>query len=382
MIPRLLIVTEIIAPYRIPVFNALAQRGEIDLHVLFLSETDPGLRRWRVYKDEIHFSYEVLPSWRKRFGDFSLLLNRGVRTALERRNPDIVLCGGYSDGASWQAAYWCKARSIPFLLWSESTALDRRRSFRTVEWIKKRFLSLCRAFVVPGKSSFEYLGKLGAPEGSIFTAPNAIDVRFFSSRAEQARSNPAEVRARHALPPRYFLFVGRLIEAKGVFDLIAAYAQLDVETRSEVGLIFAGAGAAHQGLKQKSSAIEGHIGFLDFVHREDLPAVYALADALMFPTHSDPWGLVVNEAMACGLPVVGTKVAGCARDLIASGGNGLVVAPHDVRALTQAMQTLAADSTLRRQMGECSQRRIQAFSPEAWAQGVVEAVHCARNATG
>ena len=122
MIPRLVIITEIIAPYRIPVFNALAARSEIELHVIFLSENDPSLRLWRVYKDEIKFSYEVLPSWRQRFGRHNVLVNRGLVSALNRIKPGVVLCGGYNYLASWEAAGWARIHRVPLLLWSESTA--------------------------------------------------------------------------------------------------------------------------------------------------------------------------------------------------------------------------------------------------------------------
>src|SRR5437667_9332675 len=123
---RLVIITEIISPYRIPLFNALAQEPAIDPHVIFLSETDPGLRQWCVYKEEIKFSYEVLPSWRRRIGKYNALLNRGVGGALRRASPDVIVCGGYSYVASWQALRWARARKVPFLLWSESALQDGR----------------------------------------------------------------------------------------------------------------------------------------------------------------------------------------------------------------------------------------------------------------
>lgn len=100
---RLVILSEIIAPYRIPVFNALARHEGIDLHVMFLAESDPELRDWLVYKDEIRFSYQVLPSWRQRFGGYNLLMNRGLKAALRQAAPDIILCGGYNYLASWQS---------------------------------------------------------------------------------------------------------------------------------------------------------------------------------------------------------------------------------------------------------------------------------------
>ena len=83
---RLVILTEIIAPYRIPVFNALAERGDVELHVIFLSETSRSMREWKVYTEEIRFSHEVLPSWRKRVGKYNILVNQSVATRWNGRN--------------------------------------------------------------------------------------------------------------------------------------------------------------------------------------------------------------------------------------------------------------------------------------------------------
>jgi len=88
---RLTIITEIIAPYRIPVFNALAEHPEIDLHVIFLAETDPTQRQWLVYKNEVRFSYEVLPSWRRRMRKQNLLVNWGMTASLRRAAPDVIV---------------------------------------------------------------------------------------------------------------------------------------------------------------------------------------------------------------------------------------------------------------------------------------------------
>src|ERR1035438_2597723 len=124
MTRRLVIITEIISPYRIPLFNALAHNGGVDPHLIFLAETDPNLRQWRVYKEEIGFSYEVLPSWRKRVGKYNVLWNRGLARALRSTSPDAILCGGYNYLASWQALLWARLHNVPFLLWSESTVQD------------------------------------------------------------------------------------------------------------------------------------------------------------------------------------------------------------------------------------------------------------------
>jgi hypothetical protein len=132
---RLVILTEIISPYRIPLFNALVQYEEVDLHVIFLAETDPTLRDWHVYKNEIRFSYEVLPSWRKRFGRYNWLLNRGVGHALSKSAPDLILCGGYNYVASWQSLIWARVHSPVHSLVGEQCegSAPRPRACRTTQ---------------------------------------------------------------------------------------------------------------------------------------------------------------------------------------------------------------------------------------------------------
>jgi 1,2-diacylglycerol 3-alpha-glucosyltransferase len=373
MSPRVVIITEIIAPYRIPVFNALAQHPGIDLHVIFLAENDPTQRQWLVYKDEIRFSCQVLPSWRRRVGRHNLLLNWGTETALQRAAPDFIVCGGYNYVSSWQSMRWAQRNHVPFILWTESTTRDLRSGHALIEFLKTRFLRGCDAFVVPGKSSTDYLRNYGVPEEKIFTAPNAVDTRFFAQRAELIRRDAAVHRQALGLPARFFLFAGRLVPEKGVFDLLRAYDALAPEVREEVGLVFVGDGAARSALHQRAAAISpGAIHFAGFAQREHLATYYALADVLAFPTHTDTWGLVVNEAMACGLPVISSSAAGCVADLIESGWNGRVVSSGRIGELTSAMDELARNAELRSLMGERSAQRIAQYSPEAWAVGMAQ----------
>ncbi len=372
---RVVIITEIIAPYRIPVFNAFAQCDGIDLHVIFLSETDPTQRQWLVYKDEIGFSYRVLPSWRRRVGSHSFLLNWGAEMALQQASPDFIVCGGYNYVASWQSMSWAHRNRVPFSLWAESTNRDLRSGRAWIESLKIRFLRGCDGFVVPGKSAVEYLKRYDVPQEMIFTAPNAVDTQFFAQGAQAIRANAAAHRQTLRLPARFFLFAGRLVLEKGTFDLLDAYEALAPSVRNEIGLVFVGDGTARSVLKQRAAFINpGSIQFAGFAQRESLPAYYALADALVFPTHTDPWGLVVNEAMACGLPVISSDAAGCVSDLVENGWNGRVVSAGDVGQLSSAMDEVARDAELRSLMGQRSKERIQQYSPEAWAAGMANAV--------
>jgi glycosyltransferase involved in cell wall biosynthesis len=375
---RLTLITEIIAPYRIPVLNVLAARPDIDLHVIFLAESDTSLRQWLVYKGEIAFSYQVLPSVRRRLGEHNLLLNWGVSRALTAAKPDVILCGGYNYPASWRAASWAERRNIPFLLWIESTAADSRKGRKTVEALKRRFLRFCRGFVVPGRASHAYVRSFGIPDTQIFLAPNSIDSKLFQESAARARQNAEQLRRELHLPERYFLNVGRLVVAKGVFDLLDAYAKLDPSMRSVISLLFVGDGPAREELSAQARAIApGNIEFRGFLQRDDLPAHYALAEAVVFPTHSDTWGFVVNESMACGTPVIASAVAGCVADLVQESETGLVVPAHEPDALARAMTVVASQPELRSAMGMHAAARMAAYSPEACAEGIARAAHAA-----
>jgi glycosyltransferase involved in cell wall biosynthesis len=375
VIRRLVILTEIISPYRIPLFNALTRRNDVDLHVIFLAETDPGLRQWLVYKNEIQFSYEILPSWRTQIGHYNVLLNRGIWSALNAAHPHAILCGGYNYVASWQTLLWARTHSVPILLWSESHQQEQRRTGVLVEFMKTEFIQRCNGFVVPGQMATEYLRTRRIKPDVIFTAPNAVDNDLFASAAADARANAATRRHQLNLPGRYILFVGRLVREKGVFELLAAYAKLNHRIREQVGLVFAGDGVARSELEKQAVAISpGTIRFPGFVHREQLATLYALAEMLVLPTYTDTWGLVVNEAMACGLPVILSRAAGCAPDLIKESWNGLLIPPTDVPLLAAAMESLATQPDVCAKLGAHSAQHISHFSSEAWSAGIVEAV--------
>lgn len=371
---RLTLITEIIAPYRIPVFNALAVRDDIELHVIFLAESDASLRRWIVYKNEMRFSYQVLPSRRRRLREQNLLLNWGIAKALAASRPQVILCGGYNYPASWRAAYWARHRDIPFLVWIESTANDSRGHHVMIEALKRTFFRLCRGFVVAGIASSEYVRGFGIPPDRIFVAPNAIDTNLFEQAASKTRQNAQRVRHELGLPERYFLNVSRLVPAKGVFDLLEAYAKLEPSMRSEVSLLFVGDGVSRKELERAARNISpGTVVFCGFLQRDDLPAYYALAEALVFPTHSDTWGFVVNEAMACRTPVIAAEVAGCVVDLVKDRQTGLVVTSGDTDSLARAMTLMASQPGLRAQMVQWAAKRIGGYSPEACASGIAAA---------
>ena len=203
-------------------------------------------------------------------------------------------------------------------------------------------------------------------------ALNAVDNDLFASRANLARQNAPRIKADLNLPVRYFLFAGRLVKSKGVIELLQAYGSLNENLRSQIELVLAGDGPLRSELQHIAKSIcPGKVRFAGFVQRDELASYYGLADCLVFPTQSDPWGLVVNEAMACGLPVICGQSAGCAADLVKS--NGRPINSLNVDQLAHAMEELATDADLRLQMSRESLKIIQNYSPEICAAGIAQA---------
>ena len=255
------------------------------------------------------------------------------------------------------------------------SVVDARGGHAIVEMLKAEFIQNCDGFVVPGRSAEEYLDAHNLRKDRIFTAPNAVDNDLFCSLAQVARQDATAVRRELDLPNRYVLFVGRLVPEKGVFELLQAYAALDQDLRQQVGLVFVGDGSCRAELQKQASALtEGTIKFPGFAQRDQLPAYYALAEMLVLPTYTDTWGLVVNEAMACGLPVIVSRVAGCVSDLIQENQTGLVIEPKDVSSLKSAMVHLATRPDLCANMGAHARQHITRFSPRAWSEAIADAV--------
>ena len=344
--PRVVLLTEIPAPYRIPLFNALAER--VDLRVLFLAERNPE-RHYRLHEEEIRFAWEALPGPDLTVGGRWLVLSHGV--ARRVRGADVVILGGWNQPAFWTALSWAKAARKPALAWVESTLRDSRPTA-----LKRLLARSCTALVVPGSAAAELVRSL-VPDSSVTVAPNAVDGALFASRTADREGLRAEL----GLEGCCFLYVGRLAPEKGVDVLLSALDGVDGR------LVIAGSGAEERRLRALAPA---ETRFLGHVDRDELPRWYAAADALVLPSRSEPWGFPLNEGAAAGLPLVATDAVGAARELVEDGVNGFCVPAGDVEALRGALRRLADDEPFRRAAGARSRELAAKLTPEAWADAV------------
>lgn len=203
-------------------------------------------------------------------------------------------------------------------------------------------------------------------------APFGGDYRSFAREALRVDA-AAEKKAR-GYPRHVALYSSRLVREKGVMVLLEAFRRLAVEV-PEAGLLIVGDGPARA--EMESFCREFRVPRVFFSGSQGyaaMPAFYALADVLVFPTFSDTWGYVVNEAFACAVPAIVSRVAGVCEDLIVPGETGVVVEPGDAEGLAVTMRLLLTDEGLRSRMSANCLRAIAPYSAEACAQGLLAAV--------
>jgi len=345
---RLALLTEIPAPYRIPLFNALSER--VDLRVLFLAERDPRRGFYELHRDEWRFDNRVLRGTQLQRGGRWLVLNRAVVRELRRFRPDAVAVGGWNQPAFWLALAYCRLRRIPLLVWIESTARDARSEARPLAFARAAMVRGAAGAYVPGTASAAYARSLGVE--LVETAPNAIDASVFE-RAAVDRSGRGGCT---------FLYAGRFDPEKGLDTLLEAFRDVPGE------LVLVGGGSDERRLRGLAGERVRFEGPMD---RDELVGYYRDADVFVLPSRSEPWGMVLNEAAAAGLPLVATEESGAAQDLI--DGNGFRVPADDAAALRAALRRLADDPELRQTYGARSRELAKRLTPEAWAEGVANA---------
>ncbi len=301
--------------------------------------------------------------------------------------PDAIAVCGWATVIDLATLRWARARGIPVICMSETNSWDFERKPLT-EAIKRGIVAHFSAGLATSDSQVDYLASLGLERDSIFRGYNAVDNAYFREAA-------AEWRAAPDLPPeiagmlpqaargRYFLASNRFIEKKNLLRLLDAYAAFRkgrADDPADWPLVLLGDGE----LRPRIEARIAELGLARFVHLpgflqvEALPRYYATAGGFVHASTTEQWGLVINEAMASGLPVAVSNRCGSTEFLIEDGVTGFAFDPFDTDAITYALARLAGLED-RAKLIQAANERVERVSPQKFGEGLMQAALATRN---
>jgi glycosyltransferase involved in cell wall biosynthesis len=362
---RVALVTNIVPPYRVPVYEALAATPGWRLRV-FVSSDSEFDRSWRVDAGSLDAVRVRSASLRRRVATrgqthfdqiVTLHVPIGLPAALRRFAPDVVISSELG-ARTLLALLYCRLARVPLVIWSYHSRVSATAAGPVTRRLRRALLARAHAVVGMGRQAREVLTGLGVPDERLFDAPNACDhdavAKALAGVDVEARRE-AVIRAL-GCRQRIALVAGRLVPMKGLSELLRAWELVPAAVRADWSLVFVGSGPLATALQP-----------------QELVGFYAAAELLVFPSLGDPWGLVVNEAFACGRPVLCSRLAGCADDLLRPGANGWLSDPTDADAFAQTLAEALTSSDLAR-LGTGARATAERLRPERMADGLRDAV--------
>ena len=382
---RLTIVQTHPAQYMAPWFRYItANCPQIDLTVLYASRPTPDQQgtgfgvafEWDTplldgYKWKIVRESGAMDDFSTR--SFRGLDVHGIGAALDETAPDIVLVPGWYSITLVRAILWARARGIPVIYRGDTNNEVAPTGWRRLVWhVKTRaLLSLYSSYLSVGRRSRDYLISHGAAETRIYASPASVDNGSFATIAAPylAPASRAATRKRLGAEPRDFvtLIAGKLESHKRPFDALRAVASLGRDTV----LVVAGSGPLDVELRGEAERLGVRLAALGFVNQRQLGEIYSAADCLVVPSR-ESWGLVVNEAMATGLPAVVSSHVGCGPDLVVAGETGETYRTGDVEDLARALERVRARGG-RTSMADACRARVARYDYAAASTGLVAA---------
>src|SRR3990172_1417296 len=375
---RVVLIQGLLAPYRYTIFEALAKTPGWELEVWFMGKKVKN-RIWE--QDALSsykFKYSFLNGITLNFGmkdNDPFWINFGTHSLLVKTKPDVVIMMGWDSLTSFLAHLYCKILGIKFVLYSDSTPMEKSwRRFVTLPFVKLH-VSKANAFIAGGTRSKSYLEKLGANPDKIFVSYNTVDVEKYKRLIRNFKKNSRQLREELGIGKKFvIMYYAQLIERKGGDLLIQAYRKLKA-IHKNIFLLLIGDGPFKENLE---SLIRLHgIGDVEILANpgdDEVCKYYAIASVFVLPSREDVWGLVVNEAMASGLPVVVSNKAGSSADLVKDDYNGYVFKSENVDDLAKKLEKIIANEALRRKMSLSSLKHISSYDPKITVRKFLEAV--------
>ncbi|MEH2250265.1 glycosyltransferase family 4 protein [Nostoc sp.] len=385
---RVLIVASHPVQYATPLFRLMAKHPQLDIQVAYCSLQgvkagfDAGFGVEVVWDipllDEYPWVEVENNSPKPQLGSFFGLINLGLWKLISKENFDaVIVYTGYSYFSFWIAAAATKLTGKKFLFSTDSSGIEPRNKKRWKTWLKIILLPpifhIADIVMVASTLGKQIVMSLGIPEQRITMTPFVVDNDWWISQARKIDVHT--VRKEWNIPESstIVMFCAKLQPWKRPQDILRAFAKANVLGSY---LVFAGEGALRSELEleAKTLGLAERVRFLGFVNQSQLPSVYSSADLFVFPSEYEPFGVVVNEAMLCGCPVVVSDQVGSRHDLVQHGKNGFVYPCGDIDALATIFKEILPDYELLQKMGTAATERMKSWSPEENIKAVVQAL--------
>lgn len=349
---KVLFITNIPNPYRIPLFNEMSRQfRESNIHLKIIFGAEGYKRRYfKIDPSEIKYDFEILKDEAHTFSEDaekSYFLYKGLGSLMNREKPDAVIVAGFSS-ATMKVFFRKLLKGTPFIIFS-GTIEKGGRSGSMIRKLQRKFLcSNASAFVAYGSLAKEYLVKSGAKAEKVFIGRNTVDTRFFAEETAKLRAEYGNgdgiVR---------FTYLGYLVPRKNV-KLLLESVKIVAQKRNDFRLDIIGDGVSLDDLKNyvSENRLENVVEFHGFRQKQEIPAFFARSSGLLFQTDFDIWGLVLNEAMAAGVPCLSSPNAGATNDLIQEGITGFEVDFTNLELVANKMNWLIDHREEAQKMGE------------------------------
>lgn len=368
---RLAVVTNILAPYRIPLFEHLARRCD-DFLVLLLADRHVN-RDWATAA--VPFATQTLPGIRiSSAGSVDPIhINVGAWRALRRFQPDAVLGGGFTP-AHVAAMLYCQSHDRHYVPWGELTLQHQSEKLAARRWLRRWMIGTNRSFVASSKATRSAFVHYGANPADVLVSPMPVGTATFRDLAARARADGACEKLRAHFGAPLIVSAGRLVDIKGWRNLLRAFQRL-VRAHPDATLVIAGDGPQRHEYSRFAEHLQlgAHVRFIGQQPPDKLAALYAAADVFAFPTLADPYGAVLVEAMSCGTIAVASAHAAATPEFVTHGDSGFVADPLDDKAFAVAMgEALGLPAESRARMIQRANERLPADDMQHSAAAIVD----------
>lgn len=348
---KILFVSNIPSPYRVAFFNELGKH--CDLTVAF--EGQMASDRDEAWFTESVFRFKPVYMKGKQVNNEQFFCPELV--SIIKKGFDTIILGGYSSPTAMLAIAYMKLRRIPFYIEVDGGVI--KKDSKPKYWLKKTLISAASGWISSGEHTTQYLLHYGAKAGHVyhyhFSSLRNADILTNVVSAEEKASLRQKL---NITTPKVVLAIGQFIPRKGFDVLMRAATSVD----SAVGIYIVGGEPTEEYLRLQEELTLYNVSFLGFKSKDELAKYYKAADLFVLPTREDIWGLVVNEAMAYGLPVITTNNCVAGLELVEDGVNGYIVSVNDHHALADKINCVLFSN--QEKMGAASLEKIRPYTIE------------------